>query len=243
MAPETRTSAPYMRPPSHQFGTLAQPLDNILGTVARVRVLRALDRAAHPMTIVALQKETKLAYNAVNKAADSLTQAGLATETPTGSGSVFARNPTHPFSAGLQALFTAERTRRRAVERAVETWAQEQKPIPLAVWLFGSVARKEDTFRSDIDLAVVGRDKQQAQAYAETLREVLSPIAERESVHPSVLPYDTNEILGLPRADPAMWASLTRDAVPLYGPEPNALRSQLRHSGPKARKPRSKSTH
>jgi predicted nucleotidyltransferase len=230
-----------MRPPSHQFGTLAQPLDNVLGTIARVRVLRALDRAAHPMTIVALQKETRLAYNAVNKAVNSLAQAGLATETPTGSGTVFAFNQQHPFSAALQALFTAERARRRAVERAVEMWAEEQKPSPLAVWLFGSVARKEDTFSSDIDLAVVGRDKQQTQAYAATLREALSPIAEQQSVRPSVLPYDATEVQGLPRENAAMWANLTRDAVPLYGPEPNALRNQLRHSRTKTRKSRSKS--
>jgi predicted nucleotidyltransferase len=232
-----------MRPPSHQFGTLAQPLDNILGTIARVRVLRALDRAAHPMTIVALQKETRLAYNAVNKAAKSLAQAGLAAETPTGSGTVFGLNQNHPFSAGLQALFTAERARRRAVERAVETWADEQKPSPLAVWLFGSVARKEDTFSSDIDLAVVGRDKQQTQGYAAKLRETLSPIAERHLLRPSILPYDATEILGLRRENAAMWANLTRDAVPLYGPEPNALRNQLRRSRPKTRKSRSRSDH
>jgi predicted nucleotidyltransferase len=230
-----------MRPPSHQFGTLAQPLDNILGTIARVRVLRALDRAAHPMNIVALQRETRLAYNAVNKSVKDLARAGLATETPTGSGTVFSLNQDHPFTAGLQALFTAERTRRRAVEGAVETWADKQKPRPLAVWLFGSVARKEDTFSSDIDIAVVGHDKRQTQVYAGALRQALSPIAARHLVHPSILPYDANEIRDLPRMNAAMWANLTRDAVPLYGPEPTTLRDQLRRTRPKTRKSRPQS--
>jgi predicted nucleotidyltransferase len=230
-----------MRPPSHQFGTLAQPLDNILGTVARVRILRALDRAGHPMSIVALQKETKLAYNAVNKAVSSLAQAGLATETPTGSGTVFTLNQHHPFSDGLQALFTAERTRRQAVERTVETWADKQKLKPLAVWLFGSVARKEDTFSSDIDLAVIGRDKRQTQVYAATLRDALSPIAERHSVRPSIVPYDATEIVGMPGENPGMWSNLTRDAIPLYGPEPDALRNHLRQRRQKGRTMRSKS--
>jgi predicted nucleotidyltransferase len=193
------------------------------------------------MNIVALQRETKLVYNAVNKALKDLARAGLATETPTGSGTVFSLNQNHPFTAGLQALFTAERTRRRAVEQAVESWADEQKPRPLAVWLFGSVARKEDTFSSDIDIAVVGHDKRQTQVYAGTLREALSPIAERHLVRPSILPYDANEIRDLPRMNAAMWANLTRDAVPLYGPEPTTLRDQLRRTRLKTRKPRSKS--
>lgn len=216
-----------MRPPARHFGALAQPLDDILGATSRVRVLRALDRSSVPLAAVTLARETGLVYNGVVKAVAVLKQSGLITEAPVGGTTVYAISPDHPFSAALGQLFGAERDRRRAVQTAVEEWASEQPATLRAVWLFGSVARREDTFQSDIDLALVAVERGRAQHYAEALREALAPVAERQHVHPNVLPYDGDEVVALPGADPVMWDNLTRDAVSLHGPDPNTLRTNL----------------
>lgn len=216
-----------MRPPARRFGALAQPLDDILGATSRVRVLRALDRTALPLATVTLAKETGLAYNGVLKATAMLKQSGLITETPVGATMVYAFSPDHPFSAALRQLFAAERDRRRTIQTTAEEWANAQPSTLCAVWLFGSVARREDTFQSDVDLALVAEGRAQAKRYADALRETLVPVAESQRLRPDVLPYDGRELVALPQVDPAMWDNLTRDAVALYGPNPSTLRRQL----------------
>lgn len=140
---------------------------------------------------------------------------------------IYAISPDHPFSAALRQLFAAERDRRNAIQSAVEEWANAQPATLRAVWLYGSVARRDDTFQSDVDLALVAVDGMRAKRYADDLRETLTPIAERQRVHPNVLPYDGDELVKLPAADPTMWVNLKRDALPLYGPDPDTLRKQL----------------
>lgn len=216
-----------MRPPARRYGALAQPLDDILGTPARVRVLRVLDRTTGPHAVVSIAKETGLTHNAVLGAVAVLTRAGMVTERSLGSRLVYALNPDHPFAAPLGQLFAAERDRRQAIRRAVEEWADAQPAALLAVWLFGSVARREDTFRSDIDLAVVAAGRTDARRFADALGDALAPVAARHWLRPNVLAYDGTEILRLPRTDPGMWKNLTRDVIPLHGPKPNVLRSHL----------------
>lgn len=232
-----------MRPPATNFGSLAQPLDEMLGATSRVRVLRALDRASAPLAPTSLVKETGLAYNAVAAALGLLQQSGIVIATPVGATSAYALSPDHPFSAALQQLFAAERHRRRAIPTAVEKWAHAQPETLLAVWLFGSAARREDTFRSDMDIALVADDVKEAKHYADALHDALAPVAARERLRPSITPYGRGEIEAMPNGDRAMWGNLTRDAIPLYGPDPASLQQQLatrrrRPASPRARSPR-----
>jgi predicted nucleotidyltransferase len=218
-----------MRPPARRYGTVAQPLDEILGTPARVRVLRALDRSVGPHPVTAIAKETGLTHNAVLSAVGILAGAGMVTEESLGARVVYQLNTQHPFAAPLIELFSAERARRQALSAAVEEWASAQPAALLAVWLFGSVARREDTFQSDIDLAVVAKTHGKAVRFAGDLGHVLAPVAQRNWLRPNVLAYDSAEILALPTVDSEMWSNLTRDAIALHGQRPTALRSRLEH--------------
>lgn len=216
-----------MRLPVRQFGALSHPLDHLLGAPARVRALRALDGAVHPVGLAHLARDIAVTYRGAQKAIAVLTDAGIVAEIPTGQGSVFSINQAHPFATVLRSLFAAERSRRTAILSAAEAWADRQAPAPLAVWLFGSVARDDDTFQSDMDLAVVGRTKASAQRFAASLRDWLEPIARKNAVSPSVVPYDGLAILSLPESDAQMWTNLLRDATPLTGPAPEYLLQQL----------------
>ena len=182
------------------------------------------------MTIVSIGRETGLTYNAVASAARVLRASGLIREIPTGGAVVYAPVPDHPFSAPLAQLFAAERERRRAIQVAVQEWAEEQPTTLLCVWLFGSVARREDTFESDVDLAVVAAERADARMHADAMRMMLSSVAEQQKLRPNVLSYDTEEIRALPSEDPEMWNNLVRDAVTLHGLNPTALRQNLDQS-------------
>jgi predicted nucleotidyltransferase len=230
-----------MRRPAHQFGALSNPLDQLLGAPARVRALRALDAAAHPLGLAYLAREIAVTYRGAQKAVAVLTHAGIVAEVPTGQGSVFSINSAHPFAPALRALFAIERERRSAILTATEAWADQQSPTLLAVWLFGSAARNEDTFQSDIDLAVVARTDASAQRLAASLRDNLEPIARQHAVHPSVVPYSGRAILSLPDDDAQMWTNLSRDATPLSGPAPEYLRQQLARTADARRSPSTKS--
>jgi len=230
-----------MRLPAHQFGALSNPLDQLLGAPARVRALRALDAAAHPLGLAYLAREIAVTYRGAQKAVAVLTHAGIVAEVPTGQGSVFSINDTHPFAPALRALFAIERERRSAILNATEAWADRQSPTLLAVWLFGSAARGEDTFQSDIDLAVVAKTGAGAQRLATSLRDCLEPIARQQAVHPSVVPYSSAAVLSLPQDDAQMWTNLSRDATPLSGPAPEYLWQQLAHRAGVRKSPPTKS--
>ena len=212
---------------ARRYGALAQPLDELLGSPARVRVLRALDRLPGPLTIAAVAKETGLTHNAAQQALARLTEAGLLDEAVAGRHRLYQLKDLHPFADALHALFAAERERRRAVQKAAERWADGQSTDLRAVWLFGSVARREDTFASDLDLAVVADERAGAQRLAGELRDVLAPVGARQRLSPNVLAYEGAEVLAMPDTDPEMWANLRRDAVPLHGPAPAELYREL----------------
>jgi len=227
---------------AHRYGALAQPLDEVLGAPARVRVLRALDQLPGPLTAAAVARETGLAHNAAQQALTRLAEAGVVDETTSGRQRLYRLDDAHPFSEGLRILFAAERERRRAIQTTVEEWAEQQPATLRAVWLFGSVARREDTFGSDIDLALVADRREEARLLAGRLIDVLGPVATRQRVSPNVLAYEGAEVWSLPATDPAMWANLCRDAVPLFGPPPVTLHRALEQLTRRADAPRADRT-
>jgi DNA-binding transcriptional ArsR family regulator len=212
---------------SRRYGALAQPLDELLGAPARVRVLRALDRVPGPLTAAAVANEAGLTHNAAQQALTRFVEARLVDEAAAGRHRLYRLEDEHPFTAGLRVLFAAERERRRAIQAAAADWADRQPATLRAVWLFGSVARREDTFTSDLDLAVVADGREDARDLANSLLDVLGPVANRQRLSPNVLAYESAEMLALPETDAEMWANLRRDAVALHGPAPVALQREL----------------
>jgi predicted nucleotidyltransferase len=216
-----------MRPPARRFGSLAQPLDDLLGTPARVRVLRALDRATHPMLIVQLKRETGLTYQTVQKAVAALTESGLVVELPAGQGTIHGLNRKHPFAPALSTLFEAERVRRRSVAAAVAEWVEAEPARLRSVWLLGSAARGDDTFASKVELGVVATVREDAERLATELEDRLVPVARRQAIHHSVVPFHGERIVALHDDHPGEWASLVRDVTPLHGPSPEVVRALL----------------
>jgi len=165
----------------------------------------------------------------VHRALRPLVEGGIVTAIGHGSGVTYRLDEKHPFAEQLLALFDVERNRKTDLFAALQGWARVASPHPLALWLFGSVARRQDTFRSDIDLAVIGTDSLTVTVLTEGLRDTLAPLVTRYALRTSIVGYTGADIASLPDADENMWGQLLRDVIPLFGPSPERLRNLLLH--------------
>ena len=102
------------------------------------------------------------------------------------------------------------------------------KPVPIAVWLYGSVARGEDEPGSDIDLAILSPTGHTG-AQEMALGDALSPFMGELTSRMSIIGMTREDIRRMKRRRERIWKEIQRDAVPIFGPAPaEALREQRR---------------
>lgn len=233
-----------VRPPQVPSSAYATPLDIILGTPLRVRILRALDEAGDVRHMQELARRTAANPTALRRAIEPLVESGLVEQVGQGRGAVFRVNQAHPFSAALGSVFDIERRRKEAIPETVRAWAEQAKPAPLAVWVYGSVARRDDEFTSDVDLALVAPGppawpkgahelvpivaRRNADAMASQLRAQLEAVAATMRLSPSVVVMLPSEFLALEKANRTLWRGLVTESQPLVGPTAEALAKRLK---------------
>ena len=120
----------------------------------------------------------------------------------------------HPFRHPLLHLFKAESA---AWEDLVARLREQlkQRAGVRAAWLYGSVARSEDTPASDIDVALLVSSPD----VSDKVREDLMPIEDELKVHLSVTALTAQDLAALQDGDP-WWSDLVRDARVLKGGRP-----------------------
>lgn len=140
---------------------------------------------------------------------------------------VCALRPEHPLTAALVALFAAERDQAELVLNAIRRAAAELRPPPLAVWLYGSVARGADHPTSDIDVALVSAMSDptvQADAARDTIAAALPGLEHRISV----IALGPADAARLARTGAKFWRELERDAVVLAGDAPQGVIARVK---------------
>lgn len=197
------------------------PLDDILGTIATVRVLRALVITAAPMTQTELVRDTRLSRGSVLRGIDALHKAGILHTWP-GRSPMYVLRDAHPLMPAIRALFTEEFDRPTRVFDAIRHSAARHSPPILGVWLYGSVARAEDSNESDFDVAVMV-DADESERAAARLREDMLVVQQAFEVTISLLVFGPDEFHDLPIHNPTLWRNLTTDALVLYGNTPEAV--------------------
>ncbi|MDB4906095.1 MAG: hypothetical protein JWO05_879 [Gemmatimonadetes bacterium] len=125
----------------------------------------------------------------------------------------------HPLAGALIALFAAERDQADAVLDAIRTAAADLRPAPLAVWLYGSVARGEDMPTSDVDIAIVTA-REQPSAQADALREAIADLLPSREHRVSVIAFAPADVRRLAAGGSEIWSELLRDAAVLAGDDP-----------------------
>ncbi|MBC7541154.1 MAG: helix-turn-helix domain-containing protein [Candidatus Sericytochromatia bacterium] len=208
-----------------------QPLDMLLGSPALVRVLRVL--SLHGGFLSATEVAERAGLNRVGskRLLDQLVETRLVERSGRARSVLYHLGDDTFLAPVIQALFRQESGRIDGVGHMVREIAQRVQPAPLAVWHFGSVARAEDTFASDYDLAIVGDASQLAQQKAQ-FWSLLSEAAEPWLIRPSLISLSEDDVWANYREQTAFWQNMQRDGVVLFGKSPEqVVYGRKKHEG------------
>lgn len=214
-----------MRPAPQSF--FHQPLSALLSAEAAVRVLRELALHGEELTTTSLAKRTGLTSQSVRNVLGTLGDAGLLRVYGLGRAASFQLDVTHPVARMLAELFRAEDERARTVLERIRETARRLRPLPLAVWMYGSVARGEDRIGSDLDLLLVIGEDERVEHAADEFRQELGDTEAEHRMTISVVPVSGADVLRLARAGDPFWREIVSDGVVLHGESPEILLSRL----------------
>lgn len=204
-------------PPSSQ---LRHPLNGLLGSVGSVRVLRALVADRSPNSAPQLATTTGLTPQGTRLVLDALARQRFVRVLGTGRAQLYELNAGHPLAPAITALFLAEQARWDSLMASIRDILQRHGAAVHAGWLYGSVARGDDAWSSDLDIALIV----DSPAVTDPLREDLMPLEDAQQVRVSLTALTPAELAALPEDD-AWWVNVVRDARVLKGPAP----AQARH--------------
>jgi predicted nucleotidyltransferase len=213
-------------PPATTQSMLRHPLSTILGSEGYVRILRELLRHGGELSATDLAARAGLSPQHARLILKHLVDTGVVDGLGTGRARLYRVRGVHPLAGPLNALFAAEDERFEAVLATVRREAGSLRPRPLAVWLYGSVARGTDTPASDVDLAVIA-EASRLEETVEALRERLGPLGDTLSVTFSVVGGEPRDALEAAESEP-FWAGVVKDAIPILGPAPDRLAAEVR---------------
>jgi predicted nucleotidyltransferase len=199
--------------------SLFQPLDYVLASPALIRVTRVLAAHGSNLGISDVSRRAKLTLPSVRAAVRRLLDADIVEAVGVGRSMVCQLRPAHPLFQPIVNLFAAEREQADAVVTAIRTAAATLEPAPLAVWLYGSVARGKDQPTSDVDVAIVSGENQPS-AQADALREGLTVALSGRADRVSVIALGPGDVRRLSQGRTKLWRELERDAVVLMGEAP-----------------------
>ncbi len=142
-------------------------IENLLGSKAKVKLLRVLSETRTAFRLQDIKNETELSLGIIHKSVQELVEEGILIKIK-GSRKerLFKFNPESPFSHNVFELFQTEKTLQRNEVVLLHTWnilenaVAKIKEKSRLIILFGSQARGEATLRSDIDLLVIPRNSQ-----------------------------------------------------------------------------------
>jgi len=208
-----------MRPPGSATSMFYNPFDHILGTVASIRILRELGLHGGEMPMSLIVDRTGLSYPGTQQAMVRLLESGVVEMLGSGRSVLYRLNKANILNEGLQNLFLVEQERVNIVLQKVSEFASECTPQPIAIWLYGSVARREDSAKSDVDFMLIVEDEDSIQDVAESFQDMLIFTSEW-SIFPSVVVLSTGDIKELIKKQPERWTSLKEEAITLFGSTP-----------------------
>ena len=198
------------------------PLTAILGSAGNVRVLRALVADRTPQSAPHLARAVGLSPQGVRLVLDSLAQQQLVAVLGAGRALLYRLEESHPFASVLVALFEAERLRWERLLITIRETIAKRGVAVRAAWLYGSVAREEDTAHSDLDIALLVSSRH----VADQVREDLMPLEDEQHLRISLTALTPKELDALPDDD--RWRShVVRDAKVLKGSAPAAAKRRL----------------
>lgn len=165
------------------MATRSNTLSNVLFGQTRGRVLALLyDRADQSFYVRQIARQVEASVGTVQRELEKLAQVGLLLRTTTGNQVFYQANQRNPVFPEMRALVSKTVGLFNVLRSALE---QLSRQIVVA-FVYGSVARQDETAQSDVDLMIVGEAK---------LDDVLSLLSDVEAalgrpVNPTVYSVD-----------------------------------------------------
>jgi predicted nucleotidyltransferase len=210
-----------MRTPSGQQSHLRYPLTRLFGSSGNVRVLRVLaDGLSSSATQIA--SAAGLTPQGVRLILDVLVAQNVVTVKGSARTQLFELTAVHPYRQSILELFKAESAAWEDAVTRLRDWLH-QLPGVKAAWLYGSVARGDDTPASDIDLALLVTSPK----VGDKAREDLMTIEDELKVRVSVTALTAQDLAALHEGN-IWWSDVVRDARVLKGGRPEAAMKTAR---------------
>lgn len=210
-----------MPAPSQIQSHLRHPLTALLGSVGHVRVLRALTTNRAPQSAPQVAAAAGLTPQGTRGVLEVLVRQRLVKVHGSGRTQLYELNAAHPLASSLAALFHDEQGRWDALMSSIRDVLDRHGAVS-AAWLYGSVARGDDSPDSDVDIALVVR----SQSVADQVREALMPLEDAQQIRISLTALTTKDLAVLPESDP-WWVSVMREGRVLKGAAPDQARQRL----------------
>ena len=188
-------------------------LDEVLGSTARIRVARLLvELPDKEFTGREIARLLGMSHTTVLDALRGLADRGVVIERVMGRAHVFRANREHFLHSTLASLFGSERGHRREIADLIRSSLGASST---SVILFGSRARKAARSGSDIDLLVVSRNVDEAEACLGQLRARLRRRFGLELDAKILTPAQLRSKFGTPFVRAALTEGLVIAGVPL----------------------------
>lgn len=194
-------------------------LDSILGTTAKVRLLRALLPLETPASGREAERLAGVSHRSASRALEDLAALGVLDRTTTPGAHLYQMNREHDLLPALGSLFEAEAARIASLAEEVKRALASAELVEAvdSVVLFGSAARGETRPQSDLDLLVLVNDRSYIEAASGFLGTVSDRLRARYGVRASVLVLSTPDARGrLEDGDPLL-TDIHRDGRTLFG--------------------------
>lgn len=198
---------------------IRNPLTYIFGVDSSVAVLRELVRHGGALSSSDIQNRSGLSKSSVRLGLISLEQSGVVVSEGSLATKLHRFNAAHFLAPQIAALFDAERNRFSEILESVRNSAGNRRSLLRSLWIYGSVARKEDGPESDLDIGLIA-DKDNLSEAVETVRTNLREPAARLGFLPNVVGLDLEDADRLARDADPWWTTTILDAVVLVGDRP-----------------------
>jgi hypothetical protein len=201
---------------------LSTPLDDVLASMSKVRLLRLFTSATDPLSGREAGRRAGMAKRTADLALRELLALGLLRREDTPAQALYQLNREHPLvTTALIPLFAAEQqwtdTLFQALRDLISGVANEVGAEVVWAGIYGSVARGDEDSKSDFDLAIITRTSPQADALHTAISEKAPHFTVRFGRQLSPLVQPLAQLRRLATAKDPLMQALTKDARRLLG--------------------------
>ena len=190
-------------------------IENLIGSKAKVKILRVLSEIRTAYNLNNLKAETELSLGIVHKASEELTEEGLLLKIKGNRKErLYKFNTDSPFASSIFELFKVEKTRQRKEIIFMHTWSiledivSKIKSKSILIILFGSQARGDATLNSDIDLLIMPKNSK------EEILDLMREIKVKNKINPTLLNQaEFNEEI---KNNTLFYRNIKKDSIILY---------------------------